>query len=70
MGMLVVSVIGGGALLLGLVGKTGRAVKWITFAAFIACIALMANAPAFPVNMQIIFGLIVAAGATVWIRPS
>ena len=70
MAMLVVSVIGAGVLLMGLVGKSSRVVKWITFAVFIACIALMANAPAFPVNVQIIFGLIVAAGATVFIRPA
>ena len=70
MGILVVSVIGAGVLLLGVVGKSNRAVKWLTFVAFIGCIALMANAPAFPVNVQIIFGLIVAAVATVFIKPA
>ena len=68
--MLVVSVIGAGVLLLGLVGKSNRIVKWVTFVVFIGCILLMANAPGFPVSVQIIFGLIVAAGATVWIRPA
>ena len=66
--MLIVSVVGAGVLLLGLVGKSNRPVKWITFSVLVGCIALMANAPAFPVNMQIIIGLIVAAGATVFIR--
>ena len=70
MGMLAVSVIGAGVLLLGLVGKSNRAVKWTVFATFIGCIALMANAPGFPVSTQIIFGLIVAAVATVFIRSS
>ena len=66
--MLVVSVIGAGVLLLGLVGKSNRVIKWVTFAVFVGSIALMLNAPSFPVNIQILFGLVVAAGATVWIR--
>ena len=70
MGMLVVSVIGAGVLLLGLVGKSNRAVKWITFFAFIGCIGLMMNAPGLPVNMQVILGLIVAACATALVRPA
>ena len=70
MAMLVASVIGAGVLLLALVGKSSRAVKWITFAVFVGSITLMANAPGFPVSVQIIFGLIVAAGATLWIRPA
>ena len=37
---------------------------------FADSIVLMLNAPAFPVNVQIIFGLAVAAGATMWIRTA
>ena len=36
-------------------------------ALLVGCIALMLNAPGFPVNVQIVIGLIVAAGATLWI---
>ena len=70
MAMLVVSVLGAGVLLLGLAGKSNRPVKWITFTLFVGCIVLMLNAPSFPVNVQIFIGLIVAAGATMWIRPT
>lgn len=70
MGILAVSVIGPGVLLLGLVGKSNRAVKWITFAVLLACVGLMMNAPAFPVNEQIIFGLIAATGAMVFLRSA
>ena len=66
--MLIFSVLGAGVLLLALVGKSSRAVKWITFVVFVGSIALMLNAPAFPVNAQILLGLVVAAGATLWIR--
>jgi uncharacterized membrane protein YeaQ/YmgE (transglycosylase-associated protein family) len=69
-GMLIVSVLGAAVLLLALVGKSSRAVKWITFVVFAACFVLMLNAPAFPVNIQILFGLAVATGATVWVRPA
>ena len=68
--MLIFSVLGAGILLLALVGKSNRAAKWITFAVFVGSIALMANAPGFPVSVQIIFGLIVATGATVFIRAA
>lgn len=70
MAMLLASVLGTGVLLLALAGKSSRAVKWITFTLFAGCIVLMLNAPDFPVNRQIFIGLIVAAGATMWIRPS
>ena len=36
-------------------------------ALLVGCIALMLNEPGFPVNVQIVIGLIVAAGATLWI---
>ena len=68
MAMLIFSVLGAGVLLLALVGKSSRAVKWITFVVFVGSVVLMLNAPAFPVNIQILFGLAVAAGATLWIR--
>lgn len=68
--MLMVSVLGAGVLLLALAGKSSRAVKWVTVALFAGCLALMLNAPSFPVNVQIFIGLTVAAGATLWIRPA
>lgn len=70
MAMLVISVLGAGVLLLALVGKVGRMVKWVTVALFAGCIALMLNAPSFPVNVQIVVGLLAAAGAAMWIRPT
>ena len=68
--ILVVSVLGAGVLLLALAGKSSRAVKWINFALLVGCIVVMLNAPSFPVNVQIFVGLIVGAGATMWIRPT
>ena len=69
MAMLVVSVLGAGVLLLALAGKSSRIVKWVTVALFAGCIALMLNAPSFPVNVQIFVGLLADAGAAMWIRP-
>ena len=68
--MLMVSVLGAGVLLLALAGKSSRVIKWIMVVLFAGCIVLMLSAPSFPVNVQIFIGLLVAAGATMWIRPA
>ena len=68
MAMLVISVIGAGVLLLGLFNKSNKIVKWVMVVLFLGSTGLMFNAPNFPVNMQIIIGLVVAAVATIFIR--
>ena len=70
MRMLIVSMLSAAVLMLALIGKSSRAVKRTTIVVFAACFVLMLNAPAFPVNIQILFGLAVATGATVWVRPA
>ena len=65
--MLIVSVLGAVVLLLALIGKSSRAVKWITFIVFAACFVLMFNAQAFLVNIQILFGLAVGQAGIVTI---
>ena len=64
MAMLVISVIGAGVLLLGLFNKSNKIIKWVMVVLFLGSAGLMLNAPNFPVNMQIIIGLVVAAVAT------
>ena len=68
MAMLVISVIGAGVLLLGLFNKSNKIIKWVMVVLFLGSAGLMLNAPNFPVNMQIIIGLVVAAVATMCIR--
>ena len=68
MGMLVISVIGAGVLLLGLFNKSNKIIKWVTVVLFLGSAGLMLNAPNLPVNMQIIIGLVAAAVATILIR--
>ena len=70
MGMLVISVIGAGVLLLGLFNKSNKIVKWVMVVLFLGSAGLMLNAPNLPVNMQIIIGLLIAAMATVFIRKN
>ncbi|HOX17305.1 MAG TPA: hypothetical protein PKW82_02520 [Spirochaetales bacterium] len=41
-----------------------KLVKWLLFAALLASSGLMLNAPNFPVTMQILLGLVIAAFAT------
>ena len=66
--MLLISVVCAGILLLGLFNKSHRIVKWVMFVLLLGCIGLMFPAPSFPVNIQIIIGLTVAAVATLFVR--
>ena len=67
MAMLVISVIGAGVLLLGLFNKSSKIVKWLIVVLLLGCTGLMFNAPNLPVNIQIIFGLVITAIATIFI---
>ena len=67
MAMLVISVIGAGVLLLGLFNKSNKIVKWLMVVLLLGCTGLMFNAPNLPVNIQIIFGLVITAIATIFI---
>ena len=66
--MLVVSVVGGGILLLGLFNKSHIVIKWVIFVVLVGCVGLMFAAPDFPVSWQIIIGLIISAAAVIFIR--
>ena len=66
--MLVIAAIGAIVLLAGLFNKSHVILKWVMFVLLIGSAGLMLNAPAFPVNQQIIIGLVVAAVATGFIK--
>ena len=66
--ILILSVVSAGTLLLGLFNKSHKITKWIMFVVLLGCNGLMFAAPSFPVNIQIIAGLMVATVATVFIR--
>jgi len=59
-GMLIISVISAGVLVISISNKPNKIVKWLTFALLLVSIGLMTAAPAFPVNEQILLGLFVA----------
>ena len=67
MGMLVVAAVGAVVLLAGLFSKSHFILKWVMFILLIGSAGLMLNVPAFPVNQQIIIGLVIAAIATAFI---
>jgi len=67
MGMLVISVIGAGVLLLGLFNKSNKIIKWVMVVLLLGCAGLMLNAPNLPVNMQIIIGLVISAIAMIFV---
>ena len=67
MGMLVISVIGAGVLLLGLFNKSNKIIKWVMVVLLLGCAGLMLNAPSLPVNMQIIIGLVISAIAMIFV---
>ena len=70
MGMLIISVISAGVLLMSIFNKSNRIVKWLTFVLLLGNTGLMMSAPLFPVNVQILVGLIAAAIACFFIRMS
>ena len=70
MGMLVISILSAGVLLMGIFNKSNNIVKWITFVLLLGSAGLMTQARAFPVNQQIMLGLIVAAIACLFVSKS
>jgi hypothetical protein len=70
MGMLIISVISAGVLLMSIFNKSNSIVKWLTFVLLLGSTGLMMAAPAFPVNVQIVVGLIAAAFACLFISKS
>lgn len=69
-GMLFISVLSAGVLLMSIFNKSNSVVKWITFVLLLGSSGLMMAAPAFPVNQQITLGLVVATIACLFIRKS
>jgi hypothetical protein len=67
-GMLAISVLGAGVLLLALFNVNRQWAKWLTFILLISSAGLMLAAPSFPVNIQIIVGLVISAAATLFIK--
>ena len=70
MAMLIISVIGAVVLLVAVFNKSHSVLKWVMVVLLIGSAGLMLNAPSFPVNMQIIVGLFVAALATGFIKTN
>ena len=70
MGMLIISVISAGVLLMSIFNKSNSIVKWLTFVLLLGSTGLMMAAPSFPVNIQIVVGLIAAAVACLFISKS
>ena len=74
MGMLLISVIGAGVLLMNIFTKSNSIVKWFTFVLLLGSTGLMSLAPSSPLTSavvnQILVGLIVAAVACVFISKS
>ena len=70
MGMLVISIISAGVLLMGIFNKSNNIVKWITFVLLLGSAGLMTQAKAFPVNQQILLGLVVAAISCLFITKT
>jgi uncharacterized membrane protein YeaQ/YmgE (transglycosylase-associated protein family) len=68
--MLIVAVIGAVVLLAALFNKTHSILKWVMVVLLLGSAGLMLNAPAFPVNIQIIVGLFAAALATGFIKTN
>lgn len=67
-GMLGISVFGTGVLLLAVFNVERQWIKWLTFVMLIGSAGLMLAAPSFPVNIQIIAGLVISAAAILFIR--
>ena len=70
MGMLVISIISAGVLLMSIFNKSNNVVKWITFILLLGSAGLMTQAKAFPVNQQILLGLLVAAFSCFFIKKT
>ena len=67
-GMLYIALIGIAVLIASFFNRSHSILKWV-MAVLLACsFALMLNAPAFPVNMQIMMGLFFATVATILIN--
>ena len=66
--ILIISMIGAGGWLLGLFNQSHKIAKWLMLVVILGCIGLMFAAPPFPVNIQIIVGLLVTAVSMVFIR--
>lgn len=65
---LLVSLIAAGVLLLAVFGVVNPVIKWLTIALTIVSILMLLPAPALPVVMQAISGLVVAALALIFVR--
>ena len=70
MGMLVISILSAGVLLMSIFNKSNNIVKWITFVLLLGSAGLMTQAKAFPVNQQILLGLVVAAISCLFITKT
>ena len=68
MTMLVISVVSAGVLILGFFNKSNTIVKWVMFVLSVGSAGMMLNAPSFPVNVQIVIGLVISAVAMVFIK--
>jgi uncharacterized membrane protein YeaQ/YmgE (transglycosylase-associated protein family) len=68
MTMLIVPLIGAGILLLDLLNKSFKKIKWVMVALLLMCMVLMLNAPSLPVSMQVISGLAITTIAMLFIR--
>ena len=66
--MLIIAAIGAVVLLAALFNRSHTILKWVMFVLLIGSAGLMLNAPSFPVNIQIIIGLLVAVLATAFIK--
>ena len=66
--MLIIAAIGAVVLLAALFNKSHSILKWVMVILLLGSGGLMFNAPSFPVNIQIIIGLLVAMLATVFIK--
>ena len=67
---LIVAIISAGVFFLALFIKISKIIKWLMFMALLISTGLMLNAPAFPVNQQIIVGLFLSALASLTIATN
>ena len=69
-GMLAISILSAGVLLLSIFNKSNNIIKWTTFLLLLGSAGLKTQAKAFPVNQQIMLGLIFAAIALLFVTKN